>query len=213
MDDLPSQSSKEGQSDQGVVGTAVSGTGLAGKELRSANRKMTLQLTLIAVGFLGFGFALVPLYDVLCKLTGYGSRKNLTQATTLTTSDSVEQVAQRDVTVEFISTMPTVGEWEFRPVENSAKVRTGQLYAAKFVAKNLLAMAATGQAVPSIAPHEASPYFRKTECFCFSPQHFEAGQERELIVRFVVDPQLPKTVDRITLAYSMYGVQQKLAAK
>jgi cytochrome c oxidase assembly protein subunit 11 len=74
-------------------------------------------------------------------------------------------------------------------------------------------MAATGQAVPSIAPHEASPYFRKTECFCFTPQHFEAGQERELTVRFVVDPQLPKTVERITLAYSMYGVQQKLAAK
>jgi cytochrome c oxidase assembly protein subunit 11 len=186
---------------------------LAQSNLRQANRRMTWQLTFFALFFLGFGFALVPLYDVLCQLTGYGARKNLTEASAATAHNEGETVAPRDVVVEFISTMPTVGEWEFRPVENSAKVRTGQLSVAKFIAKNLLALPATGQAVPSIAPHEASAYFRKTECFCFSPQHFEAGQERELTVRFVVDPQLPKTVDRITLAYSMYGVQQKLAAK
>ncbi len=177
---------------------------------RKANRKLTWQLTFFALGFLGFGFAMVPLYDVLCEVTGYGSRKNLTQAAALPEASSQ---GQREITVEFISTLPTVGEWTFRPVESSARVRTGQLYAATFVAKNLLALPATGQAVPSIAPHNASPYFRKTECFCFTPQHFEALQERELTVRFVVDPQLPDNVDRITLGYSMYGVPQKIAAR
>jgi cytochrome c oxidase assembly protein subunit 11 len=174
---------------------------------------MALQLTLFAAGFLGFGFALVPLYDVICDVTGYGSRKNLTQATSLGTVQAAEQPKSREITVEFISTMPTVGEWEFHPVEKSATVRTGQLATAKFVAKNLLALPATGQAVPSIAPHEAGPYFRKTECFCFTPQHFNALQERELTVRFVVDSQLPASVDRITLAYSMYGVSQKVASR
>jgi cytochrome c oxidase assembly protein subunit 11 len=178
-------------------------------ETRTANRKLTWQLWLFALGFLGFGFALVPLYDVLCEVTGYGSRQNLTQAAAL--DGPADASTQREVTVEFVSTMPTVGEWEFRAVENSARVRTGQLYSAKFVAKNLLAKAATGQAVPSIAPHNAAQYFRKTECFCFTPQRFDALQERELVVRFVVDKALPDNVDRITLAYSMYGVTQVAA--
>ena len=180
------------------------------EETRKANRKLTAQLWVFAAGFLVFGFALIPLYDVLCEVTGYGSRENLTQASAISI-DEVSRGAEREVTVEFVSTMPTVGEWEFRAVENSAKVRTGQLYSAKFVAKNLLAKSATGQAVPSIAPTNAAQYFRKTECFCFTPQLFEAHQERELTVRFVVDSQLPENVDRITLAYSMYGVQQVAA--
>jgi cytochrome c oxidase assembly protein subunit 11 len=180
--------------------------------LRKANRRMALQLTVFALGFLGFGFALVPLYDVICDVTGYGSRKSLKEAATVIPSANAGETIAREVTVEFLSTMPTVGEWEFRPVDRSIKVKTGQLYSAKFIAKNLLTQPATGQAVPSISPHEATPYFRKTECFCFTPQNFLAGQERELTVRFVVDSQLPPTIDRLTLAYSMYGVTAKVAA-
>jgi cytochrome c oxidase assembly protein subunit 11 len=183
---------------------------LISAETRKANRKLTWQLSLFALGFLGFGFALVPLYDVLCEVTGYSNRQNLTQAAEIRDAGTTPS-AQREVTVEFVSTLPTVGEWEFRAVENSAKVRTGQLYSAKFVAKNLLAKAATGQAVPDIAPRNVGQYFHKTECFCFTPQRFDALQERELIVRFVVDPQLPENVDRITLAYQMYGVAQVAA--
>lgn len=183
-----------------------SGSHSLASDTRIANRKLSWQLGLFALGFLGFGFALVPLYDVLCKVTGYGSRENLTQASLSAGNSSLS--TEREVTVEFVSTLPTVGEWEFRAVENSVKVRTGQLYSAKFMAKNLLAKATTGQAVPSIAPHNAAQYFHKTECFCFTPQHFEALQERELTVRFVVDSQLPDKLDRITLAYSMYGVPQ-----
>lgn len=169
-----------------------------------SHRKLALQLAVFALGFLGFGFALVPLYNVLCDVTGFGDRQQLTRAAAFPV-DSAPFVP-RDVVVEFISTIPTVGEFEFRPVLHSAKVRTGQLFEAKFVAKNLLAQAVTAQAVPSIAPHEVTPYFRKTECFCFTPQHFGAGQERELSVRFFVDPHLPDNVDRITLGYSLYDV-------
>jgi len=177
--------------------------------MRAANRKLTLQLTLFALGSLAFGFALVPLYDTICDIAGYGSRRNLTQATV----GGAPTATQREITVEFVSTMPTVGEWEFRPVVPSAKVRTGQLQEAKFIAKNLLAQPATAQAIPDVAPRSAAQHFRKTECFCFTPQHFEAFQERELTVRFVVDSQLPDDVDRITLGYAMFGVPQKTAAR
>lgn len=176
------------------------------EERRRANRRLTLQLTLFAFCSLAFGFALVPLYDVICDITGFGNRKSLLEPSQV--SALANDAQQREITVEFVSTNPTAGEWEFRPAVTSAKVRMGQLFAATFVAKNLLAKPATGQAIPSIAPNNATQYFRKTDCFCFTPQFFQAHEERELIVRFVVDPQLPMHTDRITLAYSMYGVQQ-----
>ena len=178
-------------------------------EQRKANRRLTLQLTFFALGALVFGFALVPLYDTICDVAGYGSRKNLTQAAV----GGAPAVTQREITVEFVSTMPTVGEWEFHPLVTSMKVRTGQLQEAKFIAKNLLSKAATAQAIPDIAPRSAALHFRKTECFCFTPQHFEALQERELTVRFFVDAQLPSEVDRITLGYAMFGVPQKVATR
>jgi cytochrome c oxidase assembly protein subunit 11 len=172
---------------------------------RKANRKLTLQLTVFALGSLAFGFAMVPLYDVICEVTGYGNRKTLLSATAV---DGEQAAPSREITIEFIATNPTVGEWEFRPVAGSHKVLTGQLAEAKFIAKNMLAQAATGQAIPSIAPQYATRYFRKTECFCFTPQQFAAGEEREFVVRYVVDAALPAELDRITLGYSMYGVSQ-----
>ncbi len=171
-------------------------------ELRRQNRSLTFRLLLMALGAFGFGFALVPLYSVVCKVTGYGDRRTLAQAAVV----SEAPVSNRNVTVEFISASPTYGDWEFRPEAASMEVHPGQLYAAKFYARNLRAQAVTAQAVPSIAPSEATAYFHKTECFCFTPQHFEGEQARELTVRFIVDPKFPSTLDRITLAYSMFTV-------
>jgi len=172
------------------------------ESLRRANRSLTRQLWWFAAGSFAFGFALVPLYSVLCKVTGYGDKKELVRAATLPESADTS----RWVRVEFMSTNPTVGEWELSPVKPSIEVHPGQLYEATFVAKNLIAKPVVGQAVPSIAPSQATQYFRKTECFCFTPQSFAASQTRELKVRFYVDRELPGDIDRITLAYAMFDV-------
>jgi cytochrome c oxidase assembly protein subunit 11 len=144
------------------------------------------------------------LYSVLCAVTGYGDRQVLLQAA------EVHNLvpSNHELTIEFLATNPTVGEWKLEPVVSSMKVNAGQLAEAKFVVTNLLNTPVTGQAIPSLAPHQVTPYFRKTECFCFTPQHFEALERREFTVRFAVDPQLPASVDRITLGYSMYGVNK-----
>lgn len=172
------------------------------------NRRLTRSLWWFVAGAFAFGWALVPLYDVLCAVTGYGSKKELLVAAE--TSRSVD--LNRTVTVEFISSMPTVGAWEFAPEQGEIKVHPGQLYEATFRAKNLVAQAVTAQAVPSIAPNAATQYFRKTDCFCFTPQHFAANQERELKVRFFVDPALPRNIDRVTLGYAMFDVPQNQVA-
>jgi cytochrome c oxidase assembly protein subunit 11 len=104
--------------------------------------------------------------------------------------------------------VPTFGEWEFRPEATSLKIQPGRLYEAKFYARNLRSQAVTGQAVPSISPLQATQYFHKTECFCFTPQHFGAQEGRDMVVRFSVDPQLPVNIDRLTLAYGMFTSPQ-----
>jgi cytochrome c oxidase assembly protein subunit 11 len=173
---------------------------MAQPELKKANRKLTWQLWLFAAGSLAFGFALVPLYNVLCEVTGYGDRSKLRE-----TASIVEAPDEtRMVTIELISTAPTFGNWEFRPERAQLEVRPGRLYEAKFYARNLRQQPVIAQAVPSIAPLQATQYFRKTECFCFTPQPFAGGQARELSVRFIVDPKLPATIDRLTLGYAMY---------
>jgi cytochrome c oxidase assembly protein subunit 11 len=173
------------------------------------NRSLTRSLWIFAAGSFAFGFALVPLYDVICDVTGYGDRKQLVKAADITEAPDLN----RTVTVEFVSGAPTFGNWEFRPEAGQLEVHPGRLYEAKFYAKNLRSQAVTAQAIPSIAPTSAVQYFRKTDCFCFTPQSFEGEQVRELMVRFIVDPKLPSTIDRLTLAYSMYDAPEQAAAQ
>ncbi|MDR2215902.1 MAG: cytochrome c oxidase assembly protein [Nevskiaceae bacterium] len=166
--------------------------------------RMAVNLGLVAVGAFGFGFALVPLYNVLCAVTGYGDARALRQ---ISTAQPTQEDETRLVTVEFLAQLPTVGHWEFRPVVRSMQVVPGRLYSAEFIAHNLMDRGATGQAIPNIAPSKVTAFFHKTECFCFTPQHFEAGEQRQMPVRFFVDPALPKYVDRITLSYTFYDTQ------
>lgn len=175
---------------------------------QSANRSLTRKLWWFVLGAFAFGWALVPLYDVLCSVTGYGSKKEL-----LLAAHAAERVdLNRWVTVEFLSSVPTVGQWEFEPEQTEIKVHPGQLYEATFRAKNLINQSVTAQAIPSVAPNMATQYFRKTDCFCFKPQQFEANQTRELKVRFYIDPALPLNMDRVALGYAIYEMPQTKAA-
>lgn len=170
-------------------------------ELRRDNARLTAKLGLMTLGSFAFGFALVPLYDVLCTVTGFGNQKSLAQAAVVAPQATD---ATRTVTIEFIAELPNVGSWEFRPVVGSMQVHPGKLYEAEFVAKNLTGHDTIAQAVPNLAPGNVAGYFHKTECFCFTPQKFLKDEERVLPVRFIVDRALPKHLDRITLAYTFY---------
>ena len=172
------------------------------------NKKLTLKLGAFALGSFAFGFALVPLYDVLCDLTGFGNQKALAEQRM-----SVENPDDtRTITVDFVADLPSVGNWEFRPVVSSMKINPGRLYKTEFTAHNLTGYATTAQAVPNIAPGQAAGYFRKTECFCFTPQHFAVNEQRPMVVRFVVDPAIPRSVDRITLSYTFYDESTRVGS-
>ncbi len=172
------------------------------------NRKLTLKLLGFALGSFAFGFALVPLYDVLCDLTGFGNQKALAERRL-----SVEAPDDsRIITVDFVADLPSVGNWEFRPLVSSMQIHPGRLYSTEFMAHNLTGKNTVAQAVPNIAPGQAAGYFRKTECFCFTPQHFAVNEQRPMAVRFVVDPAIPRSVDRITLSYTFYDESTRVGS-
>jgi cytochrome c oxidase assembly protein subunit 11 len=171
-----------------------------GTEKRDSNRKLMLKLLGFAFGSFAFGFALVPFYDVLCDLTGFGNQKALAEARVATEQPD----DSRTIVIDFVADLPSVGNWEFRPTVASMQIHPGRLYKTEFFAHNLTGHETTAQAVPNIAPGKAAGYFRKTECFCFTPQHFAVNEQRPMVVRFVVDPAIPRSVDRITLSYTFY---------
>jgi cytochrome c oxidase assembly protein subunit 11 len=172
---------------------------------KRANRKLLVGLLIMTAGSFAFGWALVPLYDVLCKVAGIGNAEAKAGAATVT--EAVDP--NREIIIEFVTSPASVGSYEFRPQVASMKVHPGKLYDTSFYARNLTATASVAQAVPSISPSGTAKYFRKTECFCFSPQKFAAGEGRDMPVRFIVDPQLPVNVDRLTLAYTLFDTTQQ----
>jgi cytochrome c oxidase assembly protein subunit 11 len=177
-------------------------------ETKRANRQLLFRLLAFSLGAFAFGYALVPLYDVLCDVTGFGNERRLAQRSVI----AVRPDPNRVITLEFLAELPSAGNWEFRPVLASIKIHPGQLYTADFIAKNLTGRDTVAQAIPSMAPTKVAPFFHKTECFCFTPQAFKLGEERALPVRFVVDPAIPADIDRITLAYTFYDETTQVAA-
>jgi cytochrome c oxidase assembly protein subunit 11 len=167
---------------------------------KGANRRLVRSLVLMTAASFAFGWALVPLYSVFCKVAGIGNAEAKEGAVQV--REAVDP--NRLVTVEFIADPATVGSFEFRPEVPAMKVHPGKLYDTQFYAKNLTGGRSVAQAVPSISPSVAAQYFHKTQCFCFSPQHFAVGEGRDMPVRFIVDAHLPDNVDKITLAYTFY---------
>ena len=179
------------------------------KDLRREIRSMTWKLLAIAAGSFGFGFALVPLYNVLCSVTGYGDQAKLLQRV-----QAIEQPdVSRTVTVQFLADLASAGGWEFRPVVRTIEVHPGKLYTVQFYAHNLTGRDTVAQAVPNIAPSEVAAYFHKTECFCFSPQHFALNEGRNMPVRFIIDPAMPSHIDFITLAYTFYDESARVTSR
>lgn len=164
-----------------------------------STRALVTRLLLLTAGMFGFGFLLVPIYDVFCEVTGLGGKTNSTAAVV------AETVADaRDIRLEFDTTVNQYAPWEFESSLDDMTVSPGGIYETVFVARNLTDRAKIAQAVPSVAPQQAAKYFKKLDCFCFTTQEFAANEEKEMLVRFVIDSELPEYIDTITLSYTFF---------
>lgn len=176
---------------------------LSSTEQRSAaNKKLGYKMVWIVAGSLLFAFALVPLYDVLCTITGLNGKTKSTASELSNTK--VDET--RWVTVQFTSsTMPGLG-WNFYPKQSSIKVRPGKVETVLFEAKNITSEVVAGRAVPSVTPGAAAAHLKKLECFCFERQALNPGETKVMPLRFFVSPEIPADVKEMTLSYAFFSV-------
>lgn len=160
------------------------------------------KLLLLTVAMFAFGYALVPLYDVFCEATGINGK---TGRISNETAALAEVDAGRIVTVAFDTNTRDI-PWGFKALERKVSVHPGELGEATFIVENKSNRKIIGRAIPSVAPTVASVYFNKTECFCFTEQVLEAGETREMKVRFVVDSKIPKRFSALTLSYTFFAI-------
>ena len=163
--------------------------------------KTAKKLGLVAIAMFGFGYLMVPIYNVLCDITGFTGK-------TGQISQSQARVADVDlnrlVTVQFDTNVNPALPWKFKAAQFKQEVRPGEITEALFIVENESDKPVVGQAIPSVAPEQASLFFNKTECFCFINQVLAPGEKKEMVVRFVVDSDLPEKNSTMTLSYTFF---------
>ena len=168
------------------------------------------KLALLAALMFGFGFAMVPIYRAICEVTGVGlMTKRDAEAERFARNTQID--TSRTVVIEFDANSRGAA-WQFKPAMGSMKVHPGELVTIEYELVNTQPRQVAGQAIPSYAPLQSAQYFRKLECFCFKQQALGANEVRRFPVVFVVDPQLPREVDTITLSYTFFEVAGKVSA-
>lgn len=172
-------------------------------DAKRANRTLVGKLALVVVMMFAFGYALVPFYDQICKVTG------LRDIAVADTEINTQVDASRTVRVELdgnVNKLP----WQFRPLTPVISVHPGELTQVVYEVENTSDRPVTGQAVPSYGPRLAGDYFKKLECFCFTKQSFQPHEKRQMPVVFVIDSRLPADVNTITLSYTFFEVEGNL---
>ena len=175
-------------------------------ERQAANTRVVKRLGIAAVAMFGFGFALVPLYDVFCEITGINGKTGRVE---IEAALSQEVDEDRLVTVEFLSSVNSELPWEFKPMIRKIKVHPGEVTEVNYFARNKTDAMVAGQAIPSLAPGLAAKYFNKTECFCFTRQTLQANESKEMPLRFIVDPALPEEIRTVSLSYTFFPAEDE----
>lgn len=178
-------------------------------QTQKSTTSLVTKLAIACIAMFGFGYVLVPLYDVFCDLTGLRFTDDEAQMV----NQEIKEDTTRLVKVEFDASLNERMPWEVRPEFSHIEVHPGRVYTTHYIAKNRTPGSMVGQAVPSITPYVANKHLIKTECFCFENQHIEAGQEVTMPLSFMVNPKLPKEVEVVTLSYTFFDITQNAKAE
>lgn len=171
-------------------------------------RRTLFLLSALALGMFGFGFAMVPLYGLLCQITGVQSVEQRAALGVQAPTASTGEGQDRWVTVKFDTTVHPDLPWRLEPEERTLRVRPGESYLVQFVAENRSGRQITAQAIPSIAPWQATGFFSKMECFCFNQQTLAGNERTQMPLRFSVSPDLPADINSLTLSYSVLRISE-----
>lgn len=180
------------------------------------NSRLIRRLLLLVAGAFVFAFALVPLYDVLCRATGFNGRTATGFATGGLPAQATAPAQPRStvdrsrlVRVEFTGTVMPGLPWDMRPLQLSVELHPGEMQQVSYLVRNLSDKPVTGQAVPSVSPGQAAQHFEKIECFCFEQQTLAPGEAREMPLAFIVKPEISADIAQITLSYAFFSIDSQ----
>lgn len=165
-------------------------------------------LIAIVVLMFGFGFMLVPLYDVFCEVTGLNGK---TGGPYQGAASNTEAMDERQVTVQFVANRNANLPWEFAPEQEEIKLQIGERKQTAFYVSNTYDHAVVAQAIPSVSPAQAADYLNKVECFCFQQQPLQAGEQKGFPLVFFLDPDLPEDITKLTLSYTLFDISDRAA--
>jgi len=168
-----------------------------------------------AIAMLGLGYAAVPLYDLFCKVTGFGGTTQVASE-----SDARRAAAagtSREISIRFDASTARDVPWMFRPSQSTDTVRIGQRDIATYVARNNSTVPITGTATFNVEPAQAGIYFNKIQCFCFTEQTLQPGQEVNMPVLYYVDPAILDDdvigdIEQITLSYTFHRAMEPVSS-
>lgn len=173
-------------------------------------RKLLIILTLLVLGMFAFGFALVPIYNSLCKTLGINGKTN-PEAIAYDVSKA-KIATNREILVQFVATNNSGVPWAFYPKVKQIKVHPGEIVKLGFYAENKTDHRMTVQAIPSVTPGIAAKYLKKTECFCFTQQTLNGHEAMNMPLLFHLDTELPENVNTVTLSYTLFDVSDRAAS-
>ncbi|MEK2035848.1 cytochrome c oxidase assembly protein [Vibrio parahaemolyticus] len=168
---------------------------------KSSHKKLTIKLVLATFAMFGFGFALVPLYNVMCDALGINGKTSDVAAIQPT---GMQSDLSRTIRVEFMAHVNPDMPWEFKPKVISMNVHPGEVVQTEYLAFNESGQRLVGQAVPSVSPGNGAAYFNKIECFCFTQQPLDGKQHAQMPLIFYIEPDLPDSIHTLTLSYTLY---------
>ena len=177
---------------------------------KRSTKKLTGYLVLSVVAMFGFGFALVPLYDVMCEALGINGKTNTVSAVQ---PQGMQPDYSRTVRVEFMSHIKPDMPWQFSPEVRVLEVHPGEVVQTNYIAKNLSGASLVGQAVPSVSPGMGATYFNKMECFCFNQQPLDGYKTAEMGLIFYIEPDIPESIHTLTLSYTLFNITSQVSGE
>jgi cytochrome c oxidase assembly protein subunit 11 len=178
-----------------------------------SHARLIKRLLLLVAGAFLFAFAMVPLYNVLCEVTGLNGKTSgrggftaggLNATAAATPYSTIDK--SRNLRVEFTGTIMPGLPWDMRPLTVAVDVHPGEMQQVRYLVRNTSDRAIVGQAIPSITPGQAAQYFEKIECFCFNQQTLGPGEAREMPLTFIVKPEVDRDISQITLSYAFFSI-------
>jgi cytochrome c oxidase assembly protein subunit 11 len=178
------------------------------------NLRTGLMALALAAAMVGLGFASVPLYRLFCQVTGFGGT---TQVASEGQANAAAAAATgKTISIRFDGSTASNMPWSFSPAQTTDTVTIGQRDLATYVARNDSDEAITGTATFNVEPAQAGLYFNKVQCFCFTEQTLEPGQEVRMPVVYYVDPAILEDefmadVEQITLSYTFHRAKEPVS--